>query len=191
MSKIIQFPPDASFRCILEVCIELYASAKAQFDFAILSGKTEAFLRALKDRLFAALAQTPLRSPRPWSEELSGANTAYEYARIPKRFLIMRESSSRMTEAVRLLLAHMSSAIPMYHIKIIVREDGHAEVNRLLATPLFSFPSANIEVISLSREHEEWGTADVLRHYATKITVSNVTIHLCKCLEMASAATLT
>ncbi|KAK6045312.1 hypothetical protein COOONC_17183 [Cooperia oncophora] len=64
-------------------------------------------------------------------------------------------------------------------IKIIVREDGHAEVNRLLATPLFSFPSANIEVISLSREHEEWGTADVLRHYATKITVRKLTIQLC------------
>lgn len=56
-------------------------------------------------------------------------------------------------------------------IKIFVREDGKAEVNRLLTTPLFAFPSASIEVISLSRENEDWGTADVLRHYANKITV--------------------
>ncbi|KJH42186.1 hypothetical protein DICVIV_11826 [Dictyocaulus viviparus] len=55
-------------------------------------------------------------------------------------------------------------------IKLFVREDGEPEVSRLLMTPLFSFPSANIEVICVSRENEDWGTADLLRHYASKIS---------------------
>ncbi|VDM71760.1 unnamed protein product [Strongylus vulgaris] len=55
-------------------------------------------------------------------------------------------------------------------IKIFVREDAEEEVRRLLSTPLFNFPSATIEIVSVSRENEEWGTADVLRHYAAKIT---------------------
>ncbi|VDM54830.1 unnamed protein product [Angiostrongylus costaricensis] len=55
-------------------------------------------------------------------------------------------------------------------IKLFVREDGESEVSRLLATSPFSYPSATIEVISVSRENEEWGTADLLRHYASRIT---------------------
>ncbi|CAJ0608417.1 unnamed protein product [Cylicocyclus nassatus] len=55
-------------------------------------------------------------------------------------------------------------------VKIFVREDAEAEVHRLLKTPLFSFPSASLEVVSISRENEDWGTADVLRHYSSKIT---------------------
>ncbi|PIO59600.1 hypothetical protein TELCIR_18934, partial [Teladorsagia circumcincta] len=55
-------------------------------------------------------------------------------------------------------------------IKLFVREDGRAEVSSLLATPLFSFPSVNIELVPLSRDHEDWGTADVLRHHAARIT---------------------
>ncbi|KAL6733163.1 hypothetical protein Aduo_003837 [Ancylostoma duodenale] len=55
-------------------------------------------------------------------------------------------------------------------IKILVREDGETEVRRLMGTPLFNYPSASIEVIPISREDEDWGTADVLRQYGAKIT---------------------
>ncbi|EYC07680.1 hypothetical protein Y032_0069g344 [Ancylostoma ceylanicum] len=55
-------------------------------------------------------------------------------------------------------------------IKILVREDVEAEVRRLMDTSLFSFPSASIELIPISRENEDWGTADVLRQYGAKIT---------------------
>ncbi|VDO19693.1 unnamed protein product [Heligmosomoides polygyrus] len=99
--------------------------------------------------------------------------------------LLCGGSGSRMTEICDTMLKCLLPVadVPMFwyplntlvcsgvkDIKIFVREDGKAEVNRLLTTPLFAFPSASIEVISLSRENEDWGTADVLRHYANKIT---------------------
>lgn len=73
-------------------------------------------------------------------------------------------------------------------IKILVREDGETEVRRLLGTTLFSFPSASIEVISISREYEDWGTADVLRQYGAKITVSLFSIsNLCQYFTIGSS----
>ncbi|WKX93055.1 hypothetical protein Q1695_010801 [Nippostrongylus brasiliensis] len=99
--------------------------------------------------------------------------------------LLCSGSGSRMTELCDTMLKCLLPVadIPMFwyplntlfcsgvkDIKIVVREDGKAEVKRLLETPLFSFPSTNIEVIPVPRENEDWGTADVLRHIATKIT---------------------
>ncbi|VDL75800.1 unnamed protein product [Nippostrongylus brasiliensis] len=99
--------------------------------------------------------------------------------------LLCSGSGSRMTELCDTMLKCLLPVadIPMFwyplntlfcsgvkDIKIVVREDGKAEVKRLLETPLFAFPSANIEVIPVPRENEDWGTADVLRHIATKIT---------------------
>ncbi|KAE9418078.1 hypothetical protein Angca_007741, partial [Angiostrongylus cantonensis] len=99
--------------------------------------------------------------------------------------LLCSGSGSRMTELCNRMLKCLLpiANVPMFwyplrtlvnsgvkDIKLFVREDGVSEVSRLLATSLFSYPSATIEVISVSRENEEWGTADLLRHYASRIT---------------------
>ncbi|KAJ1354327.1 hypothetical protein KIN20_011226 [Parelaphostrongylus tenuis] len=101
--------------------------------------------------------------------------------------LLCGGSGSRMTELCNGMLKCLLpiANVPMFwyplntlvntgvkDIKLFVREDGEQELSRLLSTPLFSFPSAAIEVISMPRENEEWGTADLLRHYASKITAT-------------------
>ncbi|KAK6733351.1 hypothetical protein RB195_017226 [Necator americanus] len=99
--------------------------------------------------------------------------------------LLCSGSGSRMTELCDSMLKFLLpiADVPMFwfplntllnsgvkDIKIFVREDGESEVRHLLTTPLFDFPSASIEVVPVSRENEEWGTADVLRNNAAKIT---------------------
>ncbi|KAK6019163.1 hypothetical protein OSTOST_15212, partial [Ostertagia ostertagi] len=98
--------------------------------------------------------------------------------------LLCGGSGSRMTELCDGMLKCLLpiADVPMFwyplntlvcsgvkDIKLFVREDGRAEVSSLLATPLFSFPSVTIELVPLSRDQEDWGTADVLRHHAAKI----------------------
>ncbi|CAJ0960389.1 unnamed protein product, partial [Mesorhabditis belari] len=55
-------------------------------------------------------------------------------------------------------------------VKLITCEEYRAEYEKLLEDPFYQWDHMQVEVLSLPRDHDDWGTGDAFRHFQPKFT---------------------